>query len=133
MCVDILIEAWAQLKPWYEGLFPGRVLVIGSTQRTPIEQLTLFCQGRFPIEQARYLAGKDVDDEIVTWKDGFVKTSKHNCLPLSHAFDTWIKIDGEYVWDEKYFLPLGRFVQEKYLGRLKWGGDFGDFDHIETI
>ena len=133
MCVILLIDVWRDIKPWYENLFPNRVLEIGCTQRTPIEQLILFCQGRLPLTMVNLLADNDVEDEIVTWKDGFIKKSKHNEIPLSKALDIWIKIDGEYVWDEKYFLPFGRFIQDKYPGIIRWGGDFNDCCHIEVV
>ena len=131
--VPMLRMAWKEFKPWYENLFLGREVVLGSVQRTPVEQLINFCQGRLPIEHVRILAGKRVEDKIITWKDGFIMKSKHNSMPLSEAIDIWIKINGEYTWDEKMFYPIGKFIQEKYKHILRWGGNFKDYCHIEMI
>ena len=123
LLVPILRQAWAELKPWYENKFPNRVLKIGCTQRTPVEQLRLFIQGRLPENPGKK----------VTWKDGFNKASKHNVMPLSKAMDIWVMKDFEYVWDEKYFLPFVDFIKERYNKILQSGAPYGDYDHIEVI
>lgn len=116
-----LQQAWIDLRPWYAPIFPDCELIVGCTQRTPVEQLNLFCQGR------------NEPGEIVTYLDGFVHKSKHNEMPLSKAMDIWTKINGVYVWDKKYVLPFGDFIKEKYNGILRWGGAWQDYYHIEEI
>jgi hypothetical protein len=118
-----LQKVWAEIKPWYEAQFPDRTLWIGSAQRTPVEQLHLFCQGRLP----------ECQGPVVTWKDGFVCTSKHNIMPLAKAMDIWIKVNGVYNWDIQLAEPFAQFVREKYSGILRWGGAFNDSYHLEEI
>ena len=133
-CVPILQQAWIDLRTWYAEMFPNLETVIGETQRLPTRSLMLFCQGRLPIEKVRALLDDDtLEDIIVSGKDGFNKISKHNVMPLSHAMDIWVKVNGKIVWDKKYYLPFGKFVQSKYKGILRAGVEWGDGPHIETI
>ena len=124
-CTLTLQKFWPELKAWYEDKFPNRELVIGNDgcQRTPIKQLTLFCQGRLPT----------VPGDIVAYKDGFVCKSKHNALPLSKAVDLWVKVNGKVVWEPEYYFPFSQFIQLNYKGVLRWGGVFKDFCHVEEI
>lgn len=122
-CTPKLQTAYAELKKWYETLFPGRTLEIGAAQRTPVEQLRLFCQGRLL---------PDFPGERVTKLDGFVHPSKHNALPLSRAVDIWIKdAQHDYMWKDDAFKPFGLWVNANYKGILRWGGEWGDGTHIE--
>ncbi len=121
--VLLLQEFFPKLKARYEELHPGCELFITHVDRTPVEQLHLFVQGRLP----------EFPGEIVTWKDGFVCHSKHNDVP-SEAIDVAIKVNGVVSWLPVYILTIGALVKDLgYEGKIKWGGVFKDNYHFEVI
>ena len=129
---DLLQEFWPKLKAAYEEFHPGCELFITHVDRTPVEQLHLFLQGRLPADEMRKL-GLPVTEKVVTWKDGFVKRSKHNAVP-SLAFDVAVREGGVVSWDPALVLKIGAFVPSLgYEGRIKWGGLFADYYHWEVI
>lgn len=120
----LLQEFWGKLPGRYNTKFPERELVLTHVDRSPIEQLTLFVQGRLP----------QFPGSIVTWKDGFINKSKHNFLPLSHAIDVGIKVNGKFDWTVTTAKSLSSVVMDLgYIGRIRWGGSFGDQYHFEVI
>lgn len=120
--VPLLQEFFPLLKKAYEELHPGCELFITHVDRTPVEQLLLFVQGRLPAYPG----------PIVTWKDGFVNKSKHNAIP-AEAFDVAVKIDGRVCWDKDLVLKIGALVPALgYQDKIRWGGIFGDYYHMET-
>jgi hypothetical protein len=90
-----------------------------SVDRTPKEQLKLFCQGRLDT------------GERVTEKDGYNSRSKHNYIP-SEAIDVLIRVNGAVVWASDYYEPIGQIVFSLgYSGEIRWGGSWNDGGHIE--
>ena len=122
--VPLLYEFWHDLEPWYLNKFPGRKLILTHVDRTPVEQLRLFCQGRLP----------ENPGEIVTWKDGFVRFSKHNYMP-ARAFDVAIIVGGHADWRETAALGMVGAVEALgYAGRVRWGViGAKDYYHFEVI
>jgi len=122
--VILLQEFFAKLKPSYERDNAGATLIITFSDRTPIEQLRLFCQGRLP----------EFKGDIVTDKDGFINKSKHNALPLAKAIDVAVQVGKVAVWDKRYYANLGKYVSELgYTGKIRWGGAWGDTPHFEVL
>lgn len=119
----LLQEFFPKLKNAYEEMHPGHEMFITHVDRTPVEQLLLFVQGRLP----------QFPGPIVTWKDGFVMKSEHNDIP-SNAFDVAIRINGIVVWDTDVVLRLGAFIPALgYQGKIRWLGTKGDYYHFEGI
>ena len=120
----LLVEFWGKVDPWYKAKFPERELILTHVDRSPVEQLLLFVQGRLPAYPG----------DIVTWKDGFVNKSKHNFLPLSHAIDVGIKVNGKFDWTDATAKTLASAVMDLgYIGRIRWGGAFKDMYHWEVV
>jgi hypothetical protein len=122
--VPLLQEFWPRLNAWYSEQFPGRTLIVTHVDRTPVEQLTLFCQGRLP----------DHPGAVVTDLDGFVHKSKHNAVPAK-AIDVAVIIAGKPDWDEDKAQDLSTAVHELgYDGRIIWGGTWASHDryHFEV-
>lgn len=120
---DTLRYFFPTLKAKYSEMYPDRELFITHVDRTPEEQLRLFCQGRLP----------EFRGEIVTWKDGFENKSRHNYTP-SEAIDIAVRVKGVVSWDVKYAYNLGAIVKELgYDNKIRWGGSFGDNYHFEVI
>lgn len=120
----LLQEFFPKLKAKYEEINPGCELFLTHTLRTPVEQLTLFVQGRLPAYPG----------PIVTWKDGFVNKSKHNEIP-AEAFDIAVKIDGKVCWDDDLYIRIGALVPALgYQDKIRWGGIWKSRDlcHFET-
>ena len=118
-----LQEVWEELRTWYTAVFPERELFLTCTYRSPQEQAGL------------YKLGRTVKGKVVTMCDGVKTMSKHNEKP-ARAFDVAVREDGKVVWDEIYFVPIGRAILEsKYKDRVRWGGNFKfrDFPHVEEI
>ena len=122
--VPTLRYFWPTLKAWYEKKYPGRTLILTHVDRTPVEQLTLFVQGRLP----------QFPGAIVTTLDGFVHQSKHNAVP-SKAIDVAIMENGTVDWTTTRAQDLATAVHELgYDGKIVWGGSwsFHDFYHFEV-
>lgn len=99
---------------------------ISHGHRTPQEQLQLFLHGRLDNEQ------------IVTYRDGYNKKSKHNEKP-SHAVDVYAFVNGRASWEETHLREIASVVKavarEKGIA-IAWGGDwtrFKDLPHFELI
>lgn len=123
--VPLLQEFFPLLKKRYEEIHPGCELFVTHVDRTPVEQLHLFVQGRLP----------EFPGEVVTWKDGFVGKSKHNDIP-AEAIDVAVKVKGKVSWDPEYILKIGALVPDLgYAGRIKWGGVWSSKDlyHFEIV
>jgi hypothetical protein len=95
-----------------------------SAHRTPADQFALFKQGRV------FKNGIWVKNgPVVTFKDGFVKLSRHNYLPCT-AFDTGIFNGDSYLGDS----PLYKHVKEGVKFGMNWGGNWTSFidqPHLE--
>lgn len=120
-CSLLLQDFWPKLQARYHELFPERELFLTCTHRTPSEQQALFA--------------KNTPERTITRCDGVTKLSKHNYLPAK-AFDVGIKNKGAVVWDDGFFLPLGRVLRELNAEhRIRWGGEFSFFDgpHFEEL
>lgn len=119
----VLQEVFKELKASYEGKYPGRNMFLTHVDRTPAEQLRLFCQGRLDLGHR------------VTNCDGYNKLSRHNHIP-SQAIDVAVMDHGVIVWEDKYFEDIGNILfQLGYSGEVEWGGDwkeFRDMYHIQT-
>ena len=117
-----LQEFFPVLKAKYEALHPGTELFITHVDRTPVEQLLLFVQGRLP----------SYPGPIVTWKDGFMSKSRHNDLPLSGAIDVAVKVNGVVSWNLCYVIKIGALLADSpFADRIRWGGTFSDYYHFE--
>jgi peptidoglycan L-alanyl-D-glutamate endopeptidase CwlK len=104
--------------------------VITSGYRSPEEQNLLYQQGRTK------------PGEIVTYKDGYEKKSKHNNLP-SDAVDVAIILDGKLNWDPKHYLKLAEhildvsdslFLSKEISKQIECGAyweTFKDYPHYE--
>ena len=104
--------------------------------RTPEEQFELFKQGRKLKNDIWVLENKK---KIVTYKDGYVKKSKHNSNP-SDAIDV-VPYPSLYS-DETEFIKLGYFVMgiatilkefNKIDNNITWGGNWSwkDYAHYQ--
>lgn len=122
----LLQEFWGKLPGWYKAKFPNCELVLIHVDRSPAEQLALFCQGRLP----------QFPGDIVTYKDGFNSKSKHNYTPLSHAIDVGIKVGGKFDWTKDTAKTLASAIIDLgYVGKIRWGGSWtmADMYHWEVI
>ena len=107
-------------------------------QRSPDEQFALFTKGRTQNEQGVWVIQNQ--DEVVTYKDGTEKKSKHNYEPVSLAIDV---APWPSLWEDKNrFFELGGvvktcgeqlFTEGKITKKLKWGYDLWSWDegHFE--
>jgi hypothetical protein len=117
----LLQEYWTKLKAWYEAKYPGRVLFLTCTYRSPQEQNDLF--------------KRNAPGHILTRCDGINIKSNHNYTPAM-AFDCAISEGKAVKWQEDYYLPLGAAIKELgYDGKIRWGGwfSFRDYPHFEQI
>lgn len=120
-----LQELWPLLRDAYASKHPNRNLFLVHVDRSPVEQLRLFCQGRLP----------EHPGQVVTYCDGYNKKSRHNATPLSQAIDVGVMDGGRVVWDEEYFHDIGAIIFALgFSGEVEWGGDwrFKDWGHIQT-
>lgn len=120
-CEPLLQEFWLKLRKWYMTKFPGRAIFLTATYRSPEEQAEIFA--------------KNKPGRILTRCDGTKIKSNHNFNP-SKAFDVAVSEKGVVQWQEVYYIPLGRAIQELgYEGRIRWGGwfSFRDYQHFEVI
>lgn len=121
--VDLLRYFFPSFKKRYEELYPDRTIFITHVDRTPEEQLRIFCQGRLP----------EFPGSIVTWKDGFINKSKHNSFP-SEAIDVAVKIGDTVSWDVELTRCFGNIIKDLgYERKIKWGATFKDNYHFEVI
>jgi peptidoglycan L-alanyl-D-glutamate endopeptidase CwlK len=60
--------------------------------------------------------------------DGYKKKSYHQ---TGKAFDVYAFVRGKATWEQKYYEPIARHLQEfakkEYSVRLEWGGDWRSF------
>ena len=93
-----------------------------SGHRPPEEQFKLFQKGRIKDDLGNWLIVKRED--VVTYKDGYEKLSKHNYRP-SLAVDV---VPYPVEWDNKdrmiYFAGFVKGVSEKLGFEIVWGGDW---------
>jgi peptidoglycan L-alanyl-D-glutamate endopeptidase CwlK len=95
-----------------------------SAHRSPDDQFKLYKQGRVFRNGSWVKAGP-----VVTYLDGFIKTSRHNNLPCT-AFDVGIFRNSAYLGDS----TLYTHVKEGMKFGLDWGGNwsrFKDYPHLE--
>lgn len=119
---ELLQEFWPLFKAKYEAANPSTELFLTHVDRTPVEQLTLFVQGRLP----------QFKGPIVTWKDGFINKSKHNEIP-AEAIDVAVRVGGVVSWDIQWVMKIGALIKDMgWDSKVKWGGVFGDNYHIEA-
>mgnify|MGYP001558461386 FL=1 len=118
----VLREAWPRIKAEYERRHPGRVMSLSHVDRTPAEQLNLFCIGRTE------------PGDRVTYRDGYNNLSKHNAIP-SQAIDVFVKVGGKTDWGEEVVKDIGEIIFHLgYSGELTWGGSWRKTDmyHVEV-
>ena len=98
---------------------------------------------RTPEEQNElYKKGRENNDDIVTYMDGYIKKSKHNYNP-SLACDIAIFINGQLTWEIEYYIKVAyhimtisdkMFYDGEIKHRLNWGGDWKrlkDYPHFQ--
>jgi hypothetical protein len=130
-CNPVLVARFTAVKHEYEATYPDCTLVVICTRRTTEEQQAEYAKGRTaPLFGAvpRPL-GKKVTD-----KDGLVLKSKHQAQAdgLAAALDFAVFLhDGlksTPTWVISYYRPVGSLAK---AAGLRWGGTWGDFDHLE--
>ena len=101
---------------------------IVSAQRLPEEQFELFKKGREEQNGKWVIVDKK---KVVTYKDGYEKTSKHNETPLSDAVDAVpYPIDWEDHTRMNYFAGFVMGISKVLKNRgiidheLTWGADW---------
>lgn len=109
-----LIKRFTLIKQDYEATFPGRIIILTCTYRSPEEQRRLFNQSR-----------NGNNGPWRTNSDGFNKKSDHNYYP-ARAIDTAILDGGKAVWDESYFYSYHALAKKH---GLLWGGDWINAPH----
>ena len=122
------------MRVFYEA-GKGRNISIIHGYRSEAEQYELFKKGR-EFKNGRWVV---VDErKVVTDKDGINKRSKHNYYP-SRAVDAAIyHPEKPHIhWNDiEEFKKLNEYIQgvASQLGiRLRWGGEWGDYDHWELM
>ena len=109
------------LMEQYMNLFPARELVVIQSYRTQAEQIDLYAQGRTR------------PGPVVTHDDGIIRKSPHqftevNGQPAAKAVDFGCVIGGRYLSNPAYYHPIGDLAN---AADLRWGGTWGDWDHVE--
>ena len=113
-------------------------LKVLSVYRSPEEQFELYKKGRKLNEQGEwYIESKR---QVVTYKDGFVKKSKHNYFP-SQAVDVVPNDDqfpdGKFDWNNIDIFDKMCYVIERAAKRLnvkiRQGKTWKDYPHQEII
>ena len=118
----------ADLQTLFKTVIKHRDCTIVSGMRTPEEQNKLYRQGR------------ETPGNIVTYKDGYDRKSKHNYNP-SKAVDAipypvdWTDIEGMKEFGS-FVLGVAKMLKEygAIEHDIKWGGDwtsFKDYPHYE--
>ena len=126
----------------------GLKYMVTSVDRTILEQMALYVQGRLPVAEVnnfRSSAGlpmiKESENVKVTW----TLNSKHVTNMFdedlnndkSSAFDIAILKDNQPVWDLKVNVNENDLPDYQEAGKigesvgLKWGGHFNDPCHLE--
>jgi peptidoglycan L-alanyl-D-glutamate endopeptidase CwlK len=123
-CSPLLVARYAALKASYEASYPDATLIVTCTRRTTEEQ------------QAEYAKGRTAPGNSVTSKDGVILRSRHQAQTdgLSAALDFAIVLHGpepsQITWDRAYYRIVGALAKPH---GLRWGGTWGDFDHLEIV
>jgi len=107
-----------------------------STHRTPEEQFELFKKGREQNKKGEWI----VTGKVVTYKDGYIKQSKHNRFP-SLAVDVVPEDqefpDGKFDWNNiEIFKKMCYKIKKhsKLLGiEIRQGRDWQDYPHQELL
>ena len=122
-CVPDLIRLFNEVIKGYDC-----TIIYGH--RDVNEQFELFKKGRKEVNGVWIVENRS---EIVTWKDGIKKLSKHNYYP-SEAIDVvpypidWIDI-GRF----KEFVEYVRGVANSLDIKIRYGAEWGDYPHYEVI
>jgi len=128
----------------------GLKYMITSIDRTILEQMALYVQGRLTlgdVNRFRQMAGMQSIPETENKKVTWTLNSKHvtNMFDenlnndLSRAFDIAILKDNQPVWDLKVNVNQNDLPDYQEAGKigqsvgLKWGGDFNDPCHFEEV
>lgn len=130
-CVTELQDKWPLLKAEFQRRFPGWVMLLTCTHRTPEEQFELFKRGRRPIGDGWAVARAA---EVVTYKDGLKDLSNHNYYP-ARAFDFALqKPDGDLTWDlkEDAWKAVPDIVHKFGLVSGGTWKKLVDYPHVET-
>ena len=107
---------------------------ISFTYRDPDEQFELYKKGRKLVNGVWLIEDRK---QIVTFKDGYKKQSKHNFNP-SKAVDVYAYINGKASWDPMHLAAIGGVVmsvaaqlykEKEMKHRLRWGFNW-DMDGV---
>lgn len=139
-------ELYRRYKEWELAMVQANLQFrTTSVDRTQLEQVALFCQGRMQYEflnKIRSFAGlnylpENIPLPRITW----ILKSKHLVTPdspFSQAFDFVLLKHGKTHWDLKISIndnEIPDYKEAGYLaeqiGGLLYGGSFGDYCHIE--
>jgi len=97
--------------------------------RTPEEQFKLYKKGRHQINGRWYIKDRS---KVVTYRDGILKSSDHNCYP-SLAVDVMpCPVDWKDIPRTKEFAAYVKGYAANMKIPVKWGGDwtrFKDYAH----
>jgi hypothetical protein len=122
-CNPIFVTRFLPLKGEYEAKYPDRTLLVTCTRRTTDEQ------------RAEWAKGRTTPGKRVTDKDGVVKKSDHQARAdgLSTAVDVAVvlhkgKFDSYIDWRPPLYVDLGKLALDH---KLRWGGTWGDYCHLE--
>lgn len=120
--------------------------------RSPERQFELFKEGRVLVDGEWKIQDAT---EVLTFKDGYNKLSKHNYSPsLAFDFFAWIPGKKSLMYNPHHmtalgiiFVTIGNILYEKgiILHKVRWGGNFNmnqeivtdetfvDMPHIELV
>ena len=118
-----------------------------SSYRPPEEQNSLFKQGRRLVDGVYVVS--DIND-VITYKDGYFRPSKHNTRPSSaidlapYPIDWNNKSRFYYMAGMILMLSLDLFKKGEIKKGIRWGGDFNqngnltddgfiDLPHFEIV
>lgn len=123
-------SVWENIKNDFIEKSPGHYLELTTVHRTPAEQFELFKKGRTMGTDGKWVIQDKT--QVVTNVDGTTILGSHNYHP-ARAIDVAVvdNQSGKFLWDDKYYQPLGD-IAKRY--NLEWGGDwksFKDMPHIE--
>jgi len=100
---------------------------ITSGHRTPSEQFELFKKGRAMQGNKWVKIGN-----VVTYKDGYIKKSKHNYYP-AEAFDIVIYVNGRVTWNTSVYIEMSAHILDiadklfeagEITNQVMWGGNW---------
>lgn len=127
--LQLIVRESLPFSPYDFGVIEGH--------RTPEKQFEHFKKGRKLIEGQWVKRGT-----VVTYKDGFIKKSKHNVFP-SEAFDIGVFINKEYQTGKVPYIEVAGiildvserlFFEGRTTHQLVWGGHwkkFKDYPHFQ--